>query len=412
MAETALVHGHKAIRPPPGVPELDIDPYAEEVLTAPTSFFDQLRAAGPFAYLSRYGVLACGGYEVTREVFSDHERFVSSRGVGVSDFLLEEPWRPPSIILEVDPPYHSRTRRVIMRGLSPKVVRDLRDAFQTDADLLIDEVLGTGEIETVADIAEAFPTRVFPKAVGIKDPDSKMLVAFGSIVFNAIGPENDLRTRSMARNKTVMPWILERCQRENLTADGIGASFYEAADQGEITEAEAGMLVRSLLSAGVDTTVTGIGNALWCLASNPDEYEKLKADPDGIALPAFEETLRYTSPVQAFFRTANLDTEVAGVPIEEGTKILCVLGAANLDPDHWENANRFDISRRPTGHLALGAGIHVCVGQNIARAEGQAVLRALAERVERIEFTGDPVWRPNNAIHALDSLPLRLIPKT
>jgi cytochrome P450 len=89
-----------------------------------------------------------------------------------------------------------------------------------------------------------------------------------------------------------------------------------------------------------------------------------------------------------------------------------VLGAANLDPDHWEDADRFDISRRAAGHLALGAGIHVCVGQNIARAEGQAVLRALAERVERIELTGEAIWRPNNAIHALDQLPLRLIPKT
>ena len=130
-----------------------------------------------------------------------------------------------------------------------------------------------------------------------------------------------------------------------------------------------------------------------------------------MALAAFEETLRYTSPVQAFFRTAGADTEVAGVRIEEGTKILCFLGAANIDPQKWDDPERFDISRTTMGHLAMGAGIHTCVGQNIARAEGQAVLRALAERVDRIELTGEAVWRPNNAIHALDRLPLRLVAK-
>ena len=130
-----------------------------------------------------------------------------------------------------------------------------------------------------------------------------------------------------------------------------------------------------------------------------------------MALPAFEETLRFTSPVQAFCRTAGVDTEVAGVKIEEGTKILCVLGAANLDPDKWEQAEQFKISRKAIGHLALGVGIHSCVGQNIARAEGQAMMRALARKVEKIELRGEAVWRPNNAIHALDKLPVRLIAK-
>ncbi len=402
-----LFHGHKPIAPPDGVPEWDVDPYGDAALTDPVPFFDTLRGLGPFAYLTRYKMLICGRYNETREVFQDHERFVSSRGVGVSDFALEEPWRPPSIVLEVDPPYHNKTRRVLMRTLSPKVVADLRDPFARNADALVERLLDR-EIEAVSDLAEAFPTSVFPKAVGIREPDSRKLIDYGAMVFNAIGPDNDLRRRIMARAPDIVPWINEQCLRENLTDDGIGAAIYAAADQGDISPEEAGMLVRSLLSAGVDTTVTGIGNALWCLATHPDQYDLLRADPS-LALAAFEETLRFTSPVQAFCRTAGADTEVSGISIEEGTKILCVLGAANLDPEHWPDAGRFDITRKTSGHLALGAGPHNCVGQNIARAEGQAVLRALAERVSRIELTGDAVWRPNNAIHALDRLPLRLV---
>ncbi|MEX0283615.1 MAG: cytochrome P450, partial [Paracoccaceae bacterium] len=286
---------------------------------------------------------------------------------------------------------------------------DLRAPFAVDANALIDRLLGQ-EIEAVADLAEAFPTSVFPKAVGIREPDARKLIDYGAMVFNAIGPDNDLRRRIMAKGPDIVPWINEQCLRENLTPDGIGGAIYAQADTGDITEDEAGMLVRSLLSAGVDTTVTGIGNALWCLAENPHQFDLLKSDPD-LALPAFEETLRYTSPVQAFCRTAGQDTEVSGIAIEEGSKILCVLGAANRDSDRWPDAHRFDITRKTAGHLALGTGPHVCVGQNIARAEGQAVLRALAIKVDRIELTGSPVWRANNAIHALDQLPLRLIPK-
>jgi len=209
----------------------------------------------------------------------------------------------------------------------------------------------------------------------------------------------------------VVPWINASCARNKMNSEGFGAALYEMANSGDLTEDEAGMLVRSLLSAGVDTTVTGIGNALWALSQNPGEYAKLVDDPVGMALPAFEETLRYTSPVQAFFRTAALDCEVGGIPIEKGSKILCVLGAANRDPMQGPDPDRVDISRKTAGHLALGVGVHVCVGQNIARAEGRAILRALAERVERLEPTGPAVWRPNNAIHALEHLPLRLVPK-
>lgn len=403
----SLTEGHLTIEPPLGAPIWDVDPYAAEVQVDPIPFFAELRSKGAFAYLPRYSMLICGGYDVTREVFSDHGRFVSSRGVGLQDFSLGEPWRPPSIVLEVDPPAHNRTRRALMRALSPKMVADLKPLFKADADALIADLKGR-DIDGVADLAELFPCTVFPKAVGLKKPDPEMLLSYGQMVFNALGPDNAQRQAAMANAPAVGPWIAEQCLRKNLTDEGIGAAIYASADTGDLTEEEAGMLVRSLLSAGVDTTVTAIGSALWCLGNAPEQFELLRADPARLALPTFEETIRFTSPVNAFCRTANRDTEVAGVEIVAGTKILCVLGAANLDDDHWPDAARFDITRRAAGHLALGAGVHTCVGQNVARAEGQAILQALGEQVGEINLTGDPVWRPNNAIRALDRLPLRL----
>jgi cytochrome P450 len=247
---------------------------------------------------------------------------------------------------------------------------------------------------------------VFPQIVGLKKISARALLDYGAMVFDVVGPDNAVRRRSLENAATVVPQIMEQCQRENLEPGGIGDTIYTHADAGEISAEEAGLLVRSLLSAGVDTTVTGIGSLLYCLAANPEQFAKLKADPK-LARPAFEEVLRFRAPVHAFYRTAGQDTEVSGVTIAEGTKILCSLASGNLDETHWPDAATFDISRKTHGHLGMGVGIHGCVGQNLARAEVNAVLAELIAQVDKIAFDGDPVWRPGNAIRALSHLPLR-----
>ncbi|HPE59985.1 MAG TPA: cytochrome P450 [Thiolinea sp.] len=407
---TGLIEGHRRISPPKGVPSWDMDPYDEAVLRSPHAYYRELRRLGDVVYLPKYSVFAVGRYEVTRTVFSDHQHFVSSRGVGLDDFKIAKPWREPSIILEADPPEHTRTRKVMARALSPRSVKNLENLFLQVAEALVDEVIAKGAIDGVAELAELFPTRVFPLAVGMKDANTRYLVDYGAMVFNAGGPDNALRRRGMQLAGEIVPWITTACTRERLEDEGLGAMIYQAADADDISVKEAAMLVRSFLSAGVDTTVTGIGNALWCFAQFPDQWEKLKAD-HSLLRPAFEEVLRLTSPVHTFARTAGCDTEIAGMPVEEGSKVLCVLGSANLDPDKWADPDRFDIERRPVGHMAFGAGIHGCVGQNLARGELQALLSVMLQKIDRIELAGEAVWRPNNGIHALDRLPLRIIPK-
>lgn len=405
-----LIEGHRAITPAKDIPVWDVDPYDEAILCDPAPYYAALREKGPVVYIPRYSVLAVGQYEVTHKVFSDHENFVSSRGVGLNDFKLGAPWRPPSIILEVDPPEHTKTRKVLSRVMSPKAAKSLSSDFRAAAEILVDQVLARGEIEAVADLAEAFPTTVFPKAIGMTIINERHLVDYGAMVFNSLGPDNALRRDTAVRVPEVAAWIMEACERTRLTEGGLGAAVYEAADTGEITPSEASLLVRSFLSAGVDTTVTGIGNALWCFATHPEQWEALKADPKLIR-PAFEEVLRFTSPVHTFVRTVGQATQISGHAVEEGTKVLCALGAANLDPAKWGDPEVFRIDRRPMGHMAFGAGIHGCVGQNIARAELDALLSVMIEKVDRIELAGAAEWRPNNAIHALDRLPLKLSAK-
>lgn len=356
-------------------------------------------------HLDGYGVYAMARHEHVAAALNDHETYVSSAGVGLSDFRKEKPWRPPSLLLEADPPEHTRARHAITKVLSPAAVRSLREAFTAEAVALFDRLEGRDHVEGVHEIAHAFPLAVFPRAVGLPGGVGDNLMAYGSMVFNGFGPRNRLFEQALARAEPVRAWIAEACQRENLSPGGLGAKIHDVAAQEGMTPEEAALLVRSLLSAGVDTTVHGLGNALLCLAQNPDQLAALRDDPS-LARHAFEETVRFESPVQTFFRTTNRDVEVEGVTIAAGEKVLLFLGAANRDPRQWEQPDRFDISRRPSGHVGFGAGIHSCVGQMMARLEGELVLGELARR--RLDLTVDgPVERQlNNTLRGLDRLPL------
>jgi cytochrome P450 len=203
----------------------------------------------------------------------------------------------------------------------------------------------------------------------------------------------------------VQEWIMASCRRDNLAPGGFGAQIYEAADAGEITEEQALMLVRSFLSAGLDTTMSALGNAVHLLATNPEQLDVLRADPS-LARPAFEETIRLETPVQVFSRTATRDTEVGGVGIAEDQRVMIFFGAANRDPRRWDAPDAFDIRRKASGHLAFGLGIHGCVGKPVARIEGEAVLGALARKVDSIELVGEPERHLNNTVRSFEILPV------
>ena len=398
----------------PQIPELDIDPYAAENLIDPYAMHERIREAGPVVRLTPYaGLVACARHEQVHAVLNDHATFISSAGVGLTNFNLEPPFRPKSLILEADPPLHTQTRAVLSRILSPKAVTQIRAAFTAEAEALIDRCLEKstreGVIDGIHDLAQPYPLKVFPDAVGLGNDGRENLLVYGDMIFNSMGPRNELLARSAARVGPVTAWIMEHCQRANLRPGGFGDQIYQAADAGEISHEQAPMLVRSFLSAGVDTTINGLGNALFALAHHPAEYAKLHADLT-LARPAFEEALRWESTAQTFFRTAARNCTIAGIAVPENTKVLCLLGAANRDPRKWPEPERYDIHRRPSGHVALGSGIHGCVGQAVARLEGEVVLTALAKRVQRIEVMGAHTRRLNNTLRALDTLPLRFIP--
>jgi 4-methoxybenzoate monooxygenase (O-demethylating) len=183
--------------------------------------------------------------------------------------------------------------------------------------------------------------------------------------------------------------------------------IHAAADQGDITRDEAELLVRSLLSAGFDTTVHGIGAAMHALATNPRQFAALVADPSK-ARAAFEEAVRLESPVQAFFRTTTRDVVLGGAPIPEGEKVLVLFGAANRDPRKWPDPDLYDIDRSTAGHVGFGSGVHMCVGQLLARLEGETLFGALARTFGSLEPDGEPTPLLNNTLRGWTRMPVRV----
>ncbi|RFU21490.1 cytochrome P450 [Geodermatophilus marinus] len=394
---------------PAHLPTTAADPFAHEALEDPLPLHRELREAGPVVHLERYDVFALARYAEVRAALVDWQDFSSGAGVGLSNFRYEKPWRPPSLLLEADPPRHDAPRRVLSKVLGPRALHRLRERWAADAEALVDEVLDRGEFDAVPHLTEAFPLRVFPDAVGIPQEGRENLLPYGNHAFNAFGPDNDLTRAGAPRVAELSAWVAAQCARDVLAPEGFGADIWAQADRGEITPEQAPLVVRSLLTAGVDTTVHGLSAVLYALATHPAEWERLRAQP-ALARVAFDEAVRWESPVQTFFRTATRDVAVGGTVIPDGRKILMFLAAANRDPRRWADPDRFDLTRDPSGHVGFGFGIHQCVGQHVARLEAGSLLTALTRRVARIELAGPTTRHHNNTLRAWGSIPVRLVP--
>ena len=387
----------------------DVDPFDDCLLDDPYPFHERLREAGAVVWLERYGIYASARHAEVTQGLTDWQTFCSGAGVGLDDFRRQKPWRAPSLILEADPPLHTRSRTVLNRALSAKAMAGLRESFRDAAETFAHALLARRRYDAITEIAEVYPLKVFPRAVGLGADGLENLLPYGALAFNAFGPRNKHFDAAMAGASVVVGWINAQCRREALSPDGIGAAIWAAVDSGEVTADEAPLLVRSVLTAGLDTTIIGIGNGLYAFAAHPDEWTKLRENP-GQVRAAFVEILRWESPVQTFFRTTTRPTELGGISLPADAKILLFLAGANRDPRKWDQPATFDVTRRASGHVAFGAGIHMCVGQMLARLESEMMLTALLARFRRIELAGEPVRKLNNTLRQLAHLPVELTP--
>lgn len=385
------------------IPVVSIDPFGDDFLRDPYAFHDQLREAGPLFWIEAYGVFGTARHAEVTAALKDHASFASGRGVGLADFATEAPWRPTSLLLEVDPPLHDRTRGLMNRVAALPRVRSLQNLWQERADVLIESLVRKGRFDAVKDLAEVFPMQVFPDLIGLPIEGRQHLLPYAAATFDAFGPRNAVFERSASQLGDSVAWVAQACLRENLSEDGWGMQVYRAADEGNCTPDEAARLIRSFLTAGLDTTINGIAHLILAFDRFPDQWTLLRERP-ALINRAVDESLRWDSTVQTFFRTTSRSVAFAGHVIPEGSKILLFLAAANRDPRRWKAPERFDLLRATSGHVGFGHGIHQCLGQMVARQEGEVILRAMLRQIRDIRAAAEPKRRPNNTLHALESL--------
>lgn len=413
-----------------GVPQLDVDPYDEGFLADPYPHYEALREAGPVVWLRPLGVYAVARHAEVAAVLSDWETFTTRRGFGLTDMALDVPLvdspeyaqfaeNPEMTTFGMrmlldgarpDPPENEQFRRTFTTLLAPGAVRPLRERFAAEAEEIVARMVARGRFDAAKELAEAYVLKMLCDAVGLPEEGREHLLLFGDMAMNTSGPRDRRYLDSISRAVPSVEWVSGVCQRDRLTGDGIGARLFAMADEGIITHEDAGNYVRAFPTAGVDTTASTIANAISDLIAFPDQWELLREQPS-LSRRAFQETMRRDVAPQPLFRTTTRRVELSGAVLEEGRKVLALLGAANRDPRRFEDPDRFDIRRDASGHLGFGIGIHTCPGQTLAMLEGECLLGALARQLETIELDGEPVRRANNTLHTWAHLPVRVTPR-
>ena len=381
------------------------DVFGSEAVRNARAVDDALRELSPVVKLARENITLITRYDPVAAGLKDWQAFSSK----------SRPWHDadsvrPEILLTDDPPRHTAVRPVIASALSPKALADMAAAFSADAEALVCEVKQrSGEtIDAVAAISRPFVYKVLPDLLGLPQQGRENMTAFGHMVWATLGPQNELFHEAMQNVGPVIEWVEQCCERENLESDGLGMQMFLAADRGQITQAEAKLLVGILLSAAADTTVMTVSTAMRAFSLFPEQYQELRRDP-ALVRSAFEESLRWDSPSRMAGRITTRDVEIEGHVIPAGTRCGLLFAAANRDPRKWNDPNRFDIDRDVRGQVGWGAGVHMCVGRTLAQLEADAMLGAMLSRIERFEAAGDPEPWMTTIGHGPVRLPVRAI---
>ncbi|HWD05910.1 MAG TPA: cytochrome P450 [Amycolatopsis sp.] len=390
----------------PAIPSYPHDIWTDEVLLDPHPHYRELRELGPVVWLEAHQMYAVSRYAEARAVLGDGDTFCSGQGVGLNDVINGI---GAGTTLMSDGKLHEHLRSVIGPGLTPRALRSMRDTVQRLATELVGRLVEQGSFDAVADLARALPLTVVPDLVGWPAGGREHLLDWASATFDLLGPLNSRAERAIPKAQEMMEFAARTAADGGIQPGGLGAAILDAARRGELEPPQVPPLIIDYLAPSLDTTISAISSAIWLLATHPDQWAALKADPTMIP-NAFNETVRLESPIRAFSRVATTDTELAGYAVPAGARLIVIYASANRDERVFDRPDDFDVSRaNAAAQLGFGFGTHGCAGQGLARLEGRAVLQALTDQVQTIEL-GQPVRALNNVISAWDSLPVTVQP--
>jgi cytochrome P450 len=381
-------------------PTSNVDIYSDENILSPYETYRALRDQAPAVWLEGYGVWALSRYRDVYDALHDHGTYSSAKGIALCDEVNQ------MLIgnsVATDPPEHDRIRAITAPQMSNRSLKQYQEDFAQKADELVCELLERGTFDAVGDFAERFPASLVPDLIGWPEDGRAHLLDWASAIFNAIGPMNERTIAGLPSLQEMGEFTVQVASTGDLREGSWGAELLAKARAGEISDQLLPSLIIDYLAPSLDTTKSALGSVLLLVGSNPDQW-KLVRDDQSLIPNTFNEVLRYEAPIRGFYRVVTKDVPIDGTTIEQDARVLVLYASANRDERFWENADSFDVTRKnAAGHLGFGHGVHACLGMGLARMEANALLTALANRVETIEV-GEPVWGLNNTIRGLESL--------
>jgi cytochrome P450 len=366
------------------IPEYELDIFTPEAVIKAREVDDALREFAPIVRLAD-GTHMLGRHEHVAAGLLDWKAFSST----------SRPWHDPTsprpeILLTDDPPRHTQVRKVIADALSPRALERIKDIFEVRARELLDRLRARAgqPVDAVSEISQAYVFQVLPDILGLPEEGREHMHGFSEMVWATMGPPGELFDQAMQHDySAVIEWLETQCERAALDPEGIGETIYAASDTGQVTLAEAKLLLQTVLSAGADTTFITMANALRAWAEFPNEYARLRADPKKVRA-AFDESLRWDSPSRMAGRIATREVEIGDYVIPAGTRCGLMFAAANRDPRFWDAPDEYRLDRDTKHSLGWGYGVHGCVGRTLAQMEASALLGEIVRQVESIELAG------------------------
>ncbi len=342
----------------------------------------------------------------------DHKRFGNDRVAASDENLRFSPDHPRSMLYR-DPPDHTRLRSLVSKAFTPRSVSALRPRIEKIVDGLLDALYGTESFDVIDSLAYPMPVIVIAEMLGIPPEDRDEFRGWSDDVARSIEPllEEKVARRGEQSMKALQEYlsaIIER--RRSDPRDDLISALIQAEEEGDkLTHEELLLTLVLLLVAGNETTKNLVGNGLLALLRHPEELAALRENPQ-LMESAIDELLRYDSPVQTDGRTALEDAQIGGQSIQKGQYVILLIGAANRDPDVFDDPDRLDVRRDAGRHMSFGRGIHHCLGAPLARIEGEIMFRKLLERYPRINLSATPRFRRQIVLRGVESLRVQATP--
>ncbi len=397
----------------------EVDLYNTEVYVrgVPHDAFRFLRAEAPVYFHPEpggAGFWAVTKYEDIVTVGKDPGRFSSHRGgTNIRDYPPEDLSAIQMMMVNMDPPQHTKFRRLVSQGFTPRMVAQLEPRIREVTRTILDNVVRTPECDFVTSIAAELPLQVIAELLGIPFEDRGKVFAWSNRLVGFDDPEFQTSLED-GKQAAMEVWMyaneLAGARKGRQGKDLVSVLMDAEVDGVQLTEMEFDSFFLVLAVAGNETTRNLISGGMLALMEHPDQWARLVADPSLIP-SAVEEMLRWVTPVMYFRRTATCDTELRGVKIKENQKVCLYYTSANRDEDVFPDPQRFDVGRTPNEHLAFGGGQHFCLGANLARLEIRVMFEELVRRFPKIEPRGPARRLQSNFINGFKEIPARLTPR-